>query len=159
MGGPWPGSRCTKGRHDVDDKAGPVIEPMRMVSRNETLEGMLDARALHELDDVLAPGEDPVDVRWQVTGMRSAEGRPMLVVAVEGSIPLTCQRCLERMAWPLEQDTHIVLASDEAELAELDGSLDDEVMLGTSRVTAGRLVADELMLSLPFAPLHEPPCR
>jgi len=134
------------------------VAPLRMAEQRETLEGSLDARSLARLDDVLAPGDDAVDVHWQITGARSVDGRPVLVVSLEGALPLVCQRCLEPFSWPLEQQTRVVLAHNDAELAALDEALDDEVILGSKKVGAEALVADELLLSIPFAPAHADAC-
>ena len=47
----------------------------------------------------------------------------------------------------------------DAELATLDESTDDEVILASMPVGAHTLVEDELVLSMPFAPVHAEACR
>jgi uncharacterized protein len=137
---------------------GPSLEPLRMAARGEVKEGSVDARSLEAVADALAPGDEAVDVRWRIEGGRSAEGRPMLAVHVEGAVPLTCQRCLATFDWPLAQTTRVLLARDEAELAVLDDQSDDEVIDGSARIGAQSLVGDELLLTLPFAPVHPGAC-
>lgn len=137
---------------------GPSLEPMRMAARGEAKAGTIDARSLENVADELAPGDEPVDVAWRIEGGHSAEGRPMLMVHVEGAVPLTCQRCLATFDWPLAQTTRVLLARDEAELAALDNESDDEVIDGSARIGAQSLVEDELLLTLPFAPMHPGAC-
>jgi uncharacterized protein len=143
----------TRASHD-----GPLLEPLRMAARGEAKEGRVDARSLEAVADALAPGDEPVDVTWRIDGGRSAEGRPMLAVHVEGAVPLVCQRCLATFDWPLAQTTRVLLARDEAELAALDNESDDEVVDGSARIGAHALVGDELLLTLPFAPVHPGAC-
>lgn len=137
---------------------GPSLEPLRMAARGEAQEGHVDARSLEAVADALAPGDEPVDVAWRIVGGRSAEGRPALAVHVEGAVPLVCQRCLAPFDWPLAQTTRVLLARDEAELAALDSEADDEVIDGSARIGAHTLVGDELLLTLPFAPVHPGAC-
>jgi uncharacterized protein len=67
---------------------------------------------------------------------------------------LVCQRCLNPFAVPVAQETMLLLAGDEAELARLDDA-EPEVVLANAPVDPVALVEDELLLSLPFSPRHE----
>jgi uncharacterized protein len=134
------------------------LDPLRMAAHGEAKEGNVDARSLEAVADALAPGNEPVDIAWRIEGGRSAEGRPMLAVHVEGAVPLTCQRCLASFEWPLARTTRVLLARDEAELAVLDNESDDEVIDGSARIGAQSLVGDEILLTLPFAPVHPDAC-
>ena len=69
-----------------------------------------------------------------------------------------CQRCLGRLDWPVDQATEVLLAGDERELAALDDASEGEVILADGPLDPAELVEDELVLTLPFAPLHEGPC-
>ena len=141
--------------HDHD---GPKVDPLRLVERNESLSGALDVRELEFAGESLAEGTEPVNVAWHIAGMRSDEGRPALALTLEGALPLTCQRCLEVFAWPLQQQTQLLVARNEGEMAALDEATDDEVILGSMQFGAYTLVEDELLLSMPFAPVHPGAC-
>jgi uncharacterized protein len=67
---------------------------------------------------------------------------------------LNCQRCLADFEWPIEQRTELLLARSEDELAALDADSDSEVVLAGSPIDPLALVEDELVLALPFAPMH-----
>ncbi len=142
-------------RHDED---GPNVNPLRMVERGETLSGTLDVRTLGLVDDALVPGEDAVDVDWTIAGTRNDDGRAALSIKLSGALPLTCQRCLEPFAWPLAQETRVLVARDDADMKALDDATDDEVILGSKEIGAYVLVEDELLLSMPFAPVHPGAC-
>lgn len=134
------------------------FDAFKLAARASSVSGSLDARRLPNVADSLAPGDDPVPIAWTVEGRRSAEGRPAISIDIEGDVPLVCQRCLARMAWPVSQGTEVLLAHDEDELATLDAETDGEVILADRPLDAATLVEDELVLTLPFAPRHEGEC-
>lgn len=134
------------------------FDAFKLAARASSVSGSLDARRLPNVADSLAPGDDPVPIAWTIEGRRSAEGRPAISIDIEGDVPLVCQRCLARMAWPVSQGTEVLLAHDEDELATLDAETDGEVILADRPLDAATLVEDELVLTLPFAPRHEGEC-
>ena len=134
------------------------FDAFKLARRAGTIGGSLDARTLPNLADTLAPGDDPVPIDWSIEGRNSAQGRPALGIDIAGHAPLVCQRCLGRVDWPVDQATEVLLAADERELAALDEASEDEVVLADGPLDAAELVEDELVLTLPFAPMHEGPC-
>jgi uncharacterized protein len=134
------------------------FDAFKLARRAGAIGGSLDARTLPNLADTLAPGDDPVPIAWSIEGRKSAAGRPSLGLDITGSAPLVCQRCLGRVDWPVDQSIEVLLAADERELKVLDEASEDEVILADSAVDAAELVEDELVLTLPFAPMHQGPC-
>lgn len=134
------------------------FDAFKLAAQGGKLDGRLDARTLEAVEDQLAEGAGAVPIAWSVTGRRSAAGRPALAIGLDGVVPLVCQRCLGRVDWPVAQRTEVLLARDEAELKRLDDELEDEVVLAQGPLDAERLVEDELVLALPFAPRHEGEC-
>ena len=129
------------------------FDALKLAAENETLSGVLDARALDRVADRLAAGRDAVNIEWRIEGGRDALRRPELVVAIEGMLPLVCQRCLQPFDAPIAQETHLLLARDDDELKTLDAE-QSEAVLAAALVDARTLVEDEVLLSLPFAPHH-----
>lgn len=134
------------------------FDAFKLARRAGTMAGSLDARTLPNVADTLAPGDDPVPIAWAIEGRTSAEGRPSLGIDIAGRAPLVCQRCLGRVDWAVDQATQVLLAADDRELAALDDASDAEVILADRPLDASDLVEDELVLTLPFAPMHEGPC-
>jgi uncharacterized protein len=112
-------------------------------------------------EDAVAEHADAGDGRidWSIRGGADAQGRPALIVSIEGSVPLQCQRCLGRLDLPVSQSTTVLLARDDDELVHLDDASEQEVVLANAPLDAVTLVEDELLLTLPFAPRHETPCE
>jgi uncharacterized protein len=115
--------------------------------------GRSDAVELPRVTDLLAPEAGAAEIEYRIVGAADGAGRPALKVTLAGSVPLTCQRCLQPFQWPVEQTTLLLLARDEAELARLDGEdHEHEVVLADAPLDPLTLVEDELLLTLPFVP-------
>ncbi len=134
-----------------------TFDAYRLAREGGVLEGTLDAMASDRLADRVADVDDlPGEVAWRIAGTTDALGRPALAIELSGHVPLECQRCLEPFDFPVAQRTVAVLAKDEAEADALDGDSDEEVLVADHPLLAAELVEDELLLTLPFAPMHEP---
>ena len=132
-------------------KAG-TFDAFRLAREHESVHGKFDAAASERLYDWLAPGEAPID--WNIAGTTDALGRPAIAIELDGSVPLECQRCLAPMSWPVRQRTVALLAKSEAEGDALDAGSEEEVLVAAEPLDALKLVEDELLLSLPYAPAH-----
>jgi uncharacterized protein len=128
------------------------FDALKLAAENETLSGVLDARTLDRVADRLA-ASGAAPIAWRIEGGHDALRRPALVVAIEGTLPLVCQRCLQLFDAPIAQETHLLLAGDDRELKTLDAE-ESEVVLAAALVDTRTLVEDEVLLSLPFAPHH-----
>ena len=119
------------------------------------LEGTLDAVDSDRLMERVAEGEEGQGVvQWRIAGTTDSAGRLALAIEVEGEVPVTCQRCLSEFLYPVDRETVTVLARSEQEADGLDASTDDEVLVADHPLVASELVEDELLLTLPFAPMH-----
>ena len=118
--------------------------------RGLALSGSIEAAELSRVADQIADGA--ATVAWKITGTTDALGRPALVVSLDGSVTLECQRCLRNFAWPVAQQTLLLLARDEREQAHLDEDDEHEVVVAAAPLDPRVLVEDELLLTLPFAP-------
>ena len=132
-----------------------TFDAARLIRDHGMLEGELDAVALPRVADQLMEGGAPV--AWRISGSTDAVGRPALTIELEGELPLECQRCLGVYRWPLRQTTQVLVARDDAEMARLDNDSELEVVLATGPLDPAELVEDELVLAIPFSPLH-PQC-
>jgi uncharacterized protein len=128
------------------------FDPLKLVRDRGVLSGRLDAVTLPRVAELLI--EDSAPVTWRIEGTTDAVGRPALAIALDGVLPLECQRCLEVVHWPVSQRTELLLARTDAELARLDGESELEVVLAQGPLDPLALVEDELVLATPFAPRH-----
>lgn len=135
------------------------FDAFKLCASNDSIAGEVDATRFPRLADRIPDGASNAMIAWRLDGGRDAQGRPALTLTLEGSLPQTCQRCLQPFAAAVSHQTELLLARSEAELAGLDVE-DAEVLLADALLDASTLVEDELLLSLPFAPRHEDgPCE
>lgn len=98
-------------------------------------------------------------LRWRAVGYREDGGgvrEPSLHLdlAVDGAVPLVCQRCLLPMREPIDLDVHYLVAADEASAEALDEDDAFDVIAGAPDFDLAGLVEDEVILALPIAPRH-----
>jgi len=124
-----------------------------VAAQHAVIAGEVEATALPRVADQLATQSGEADIAYRITGSADAAGRPALLVALTGSVPLTCQRCLRPFRWPVAQTTLLLLARDERELARLDDEgHEHEVVLADAPLEVRTLIEDELVLTLPYVP-------
>jgi uncharacterized protein len=133
-----------------------------LVARRGRIEGNVDPFDLDRVQDSLGDenGEiPPSNIAYGLEGDVNAQGRSVLNVALNGEVPLQCQRCLRLFSWPVHQRTTLLLAHDEQELAYLDENDEREVLLAASPLDPLEIVEEELVLSLPYvARCDRPDC-
>jgi len=130
------------------------FDAFELAAAGTDLVGEVDARSLPRAADQLAEGTDAAPIAWRISGGHDGAGRPLLTVRLDGVVPLTCQRCLQPFGAAVAQQTDLLLARDEAELARLDAE-ETEVVLANTTLDPLNLVEDELLLSLPLSPRHD----
>ena len=126
-----------------------------LVRRRASVSGKLLATTLPRTIDRLAADGGPAEVSWRISGIADPSGRPALEVRIDGTVPLACQRCLQPFAFPVAQQTTLLLARDERELEMLDAEDEHEVISAAAPLDAATLAEDELLLTLPFVPRCE----
>jgi uncharacterized protein len=127
-----------------------AIDGLAFARDAAVLEGRLGMESLPRLAESGCSGSF---LDFVLTGEINERGKPGLRLAVDGSVRLQCQRCLENLELPLQLEVQLEFASSEAEMLAADDDIE--------RVVAGRemnvatLVEDEILLALPMVPKHE----
>ena len=129
-----------------------AFDAFRLARERGVVEGVLDVTQSERLYDRLADGAGRI--AWRIEGAADGAGRPALAIALTGEVPLECQRCLDVFLAPVEQRTLTLLARTEGEADALDAGSEDEVLVADHLLDARTLIEDELLLTLPFAPMH-----
>ncbi len=130
-----------------------TFDAWRLARERGVLEGSLDVGADERLADRVAGSDARVD--WSIAGTTDGAGRPALAVSVTGTVPVECQRCLAPFGFEVAQRTVMLLAKSEADADALDAGSDAEVLVADRPLDPLELVEDELLLTLPFAPMHD----
>jgi uncharacterized protein len=131
-----------------------------LVARHGHVAGSVDPFDLDRIHDSLGDEEGeipPCKIAYRLEGAVEAIGRPVLNVALDGDLPLECQRCLRLFTWPVHQRTTLLLAHDEQELGYLDENDEREVLLAAGPLDVLDVVEEELLLALPYVPKCDRP--
>lgn len=98
------------------------------------------------------------EISYRVEGGADHRGLPRLAIGLKGNVVLVCQRGLHPMDFALDGRTTVLLAASERELEAWDRDIEDaEVVLANQPLDLNAVLEDELLLSLPFAPLCDDP--
>lgn len=107
------------------------------------------------------PKEQPGRIVWQLQGQQDAAGRLYLDVQALGELQLECQRCLRPFTWSVAVHNSLRLLASRSEIEAMDAreaqgdASDEEYILATERLDSLIVVEDELVLALPYVPMHE----
>ncbi len=82
------------------------------------------------------------------------QGWPKAQVALEAELDMICQRCMRPMRVQVGADSPVLLVDSE-QAAENAPEGSETFLAAEGRLSIAALVAEELMLALPLAPLHE----
>ena len=84
------------------------------------------------------------------------QGLAVVDLELEAAVPLTCQRCMRPMHWPVVARARIAVVGD-ADAADRVPPEFEAVIAPAGRITVGELVEEELLLDLPIVALHADP--
>ncbi len=131
-----------------------VIDSAVFSREQQQLSGTVAVSSLTRLFDQLA--DQSGSAEWKLQGGVDKIERPWLDLVVKGQMRLVCQRCLKPMDWPFAIETRLTQFSDEAKLDEAEEQDEDlEGMLIDPALDVEALVEEEVILAVPFAPVHE----
>ena len=96
-------------------------------------------------------------IDWKIEGSTSKMGYPQLLLSIDGTVQLMCQRCLAPFAHVIASTTTLLLAKDDAHADEIEAIIDDEsidVIVGSRSMSLADLIEDDALLALPFSARH-----
>ena len=126
------------------------VDPWRFCRDAQSWEIQSDVAAFPRLAREFTQGA----LFCRVVGRVDQRGSLSLHVSISGEVGLTCQRCLGSMPYTVEVARTLYLARNEAELERLDALPDSDAIQAGERLSLLELVEDEVLLSLPLAPMH-----
>ena len=134
----------------MSDKLPDLIDPLLFADRRSILVGTLEIAALERLSDLVVAtgGEIEVHAQFGRQGKRA-----VISGTIKAALELTCQSCLQALAWPIELKFKLAVVSSlqEAEKLEIDC---EPLLLDAEKVSLNALIEDEILLALPDYPKH-----
>jgi uncharacterized protein len=132
-----------------------VIDSVDFAQAARELHGTVPLLGLLRLQDSLVHDAD-ARLRYVLRGGSDAQGRLFLSIEIKGMLTLRCQRCLEKMAYPLElANTLRLMRQAEVRMPEDDDPLAPECIDALHELDIVELIEEEVLLALPYAPRHE----
>jgi len=134
----------------------PVIDAFEFCRLEERTEGRFQVAELGRLVGECV--DDSGSVEWVLQGGADQYGHPRLRLSVSGTLRLMCQRCLRPFTYPIDTDSVLILATDEAGADAIEERLADDavdVIVGSRQMDVAALVEDDALLAIPPAPKHE----
>jgi uncharacterized protein len=135
-----------------------IINTNDFTLAKERVSGIVAGSDLGRACDMLH--EQTASVEWVLRGEQNqrVDGgvEQYLALTLKGTADMVCLRCLGTVTIPIEEDRQLRLAKDEEQAEKLD--LEDDwidAIVGGNRFDVLALVEDEVILALPFSPMHE----
>jgi uncharacterized protein len=129
------------------------IDPIQLAERGARLTGTLPLKSMPRISrgSLAGSGDVIVDLSFE----RSVGEKIFLMHgALRVRLRVTCQRCLEAMDLDLEASPWLILLKAGARLAP---RVDDaDVLVVDKPLSLSALVEDELLLTQPMVPMHDP---
>lgn len=128
------------------------IDPFRLAEAGAQLSGRLPLSQFKRLQELLADdtGELEVELGFDVDEL----GVPIVVGRIQAALSLTCQRCLEAYAYPVDVQIALAWVKTEQEADKLPLRYEPYVVEETP-LQLNDVIEDELLLALPQIPMHD----
>jgi uncharacterized protein len=134
-----------------------LIDGLKFAREARRLVGELALAAMPRLEDSVF--EPAGRVQYALTGTTDRYGQPIIEVSVRGTVPLQCQRCLERLDYVLDRTSRLALVVPGAQLPDVaEEDPDTEAIAAAEVANVADLIEQEVLLGLPLVPVHDQPC-
>jgi uncharacterized protein len=134
-----------------------LIDGLKFASEARRLAGELALAAMPRLQDSIF--EPAGRVQYALIGTSDRHGKPVIEVRVRGTVPLQCQRCLERLDYVLDRTSRLALVAPGTPLPDVaEEAPDTEAIAAPEVANVADLIEQEVLLGLPLAPVHDRPC-
>ncbi|MEY1661847.1 YceD family protein [Isoalcanivorax beigongshangi] len=129
------------------------IEPRKLADQGGSLSGETTVSELPRLNGItLSPGEP---VRYDLRFARQDEESLRIVEGtITATLSMTCQRCLDAVAYPVQARVCLALVFSEDDIPALPERY-DPWLITDERMSPVPLLEEELLLALPLVAMHE----
>lgn len=131
-----------------------VIDSKVFAREARLLEGELPVASLGRVLDLVV--DSTGRLRYRIEGLVDPRGKLQIRLWLDGSLSVRCQRCLERVIYPVNICSLLEFVDDENELTQEDLEDDSRDFLAADKeLDVVALIEDEIILDLPAAPRHD----
>jgi uncharacterized protein len=135
------------------DRLPETIDTAPLKTSGREYRGSLSILGMQRLAESLRDTDVP-DLQVSLYAGRDAGGVSCLQGQIEGVLHLTCQRCLERIEFPVKTEIRLALVHSAAEAERLAEGY-EPLLVENERLVVRDVIEDELLLVLPSFALHD----
>lgn len=136
-----------------------TINNLEFAQKQQKLDDNFAVSALKRLSETLnaqTENDEKSTVYFELTGKSQQLRYPSLHLHVKVDLPATCQRCLDKMHVKLNLSFDYLIS--EKMVDDLEENDEIDWLEVNKEMDLMELIEDELLLALPFAPVHEENC-
>ncbi|WP_172597654.1 YceD family protein [Sulfuriflexus mobilis] len=137
----------------MKDRLPEHIEPLRLARSGRVLQGVLPLSRMARLMDSI-DADTGGDVEVELSFAINDRHVPCVRGHLRTAVGLQCQRCMQEMSWPVDNQFELLIVESEAEAEQL-GEECEVLLLDEQLISLSDLVEDEILLSLPIVPKHQ----
>ncbi len=128
------------------------VDPFRMAEQGRQFKGKVEIGSLKRLVPLLesAEGQFDVELGFDVDEI----GIKYLYGNLQAELELRCQRCLEKMRYPLNSEFKLALVESEAAVDQLPEGY-EPLLVETAPMHILDMLEDEILLVVPQIPVHD----
>lgn len=130
------------------------IDGLAFARSGQTLNGVTSTAHFLRLptNAVMVPSGE---LRYTISGHHE-RGKCWLLLSIEGSLGVECQRCGGNLSLPIDINARLLLVPPGKDFPE-DEILDDtfDALRAEEELDLMSLIEEEVLLALPFAPMHD----
>jgi uncharacterized protein len=136
------------------DQLPELIDPVVFAERRSHIVGHLGLQRLSRLGEFLfnKEGELQVDLQFYKQGKV-----PVIEGRIEGHLILTCQSCMQVLAWSVNKTVKIGMVQTIEQADCLEDDL-EPLMVADNKMSLPAIIEDEVIIALPDYPRHETEC-
>ena len=130
-----------------------LLEPLSLARAGESLKGQFSLKEFHRLETLV--NDDQGGLVYQLDFSVDTNSICFIRGEIKASVSVLCQRCLEPMQLEITHLVSLGIVRDLAEAKELPAKY-EPLTLTEETLSLTELVENELILALPFSPMHIP---
>lgn len=129
------------------------IEPRKFADNDTRIGGEIALSNLSRLADYQGASATQVKVELRFYHEEASNNR-LVKGSISTELELTCQRCLEPLAFPVDTAVNLVMVWNEEQSLSLPES-HDPWLITEDKMSVPALLEDEILLTLPVVALHD----
>lgn len=131
------------------------VDAFKLTQQGIVLDGLVSVKEMPRLGEVLNSSAGATDLHPLLSFGVDAEGYRTAQGHVHAVLPLTCQRCLQVMAYEVRADIHWAFVATDEAAKKLPAHLDPVMLSASGYVDLYEMLEEELLLNVPITVFHE----